>query len=490
MDRPNILIIMSDQHHAGTMGCAGDTAIRTPNLDGLSANGVRFDRCYTASPLCVPARMAFMTGQYPSDTRTWCNEDILPSDIPTFAHALGLGGYETVLCGRMHFCGPDQRHGFEKRLVGDITGVHHRQLRPDADQLMKDMWDAMQQSLHAANFSGPGRSCVLDYDDEVTDACVDFLDQRDDDRPLCMVVGTFLPHCPFIVDADLFDSYRDKVPPPPELPEDYFEQVHPLINQWIADRGITDIDPAITERVRQAYYGMVTYFDNLVGRMLEALQRSAIADNTIIIYCSDHGEMAGEHGMFWKSNFFEGSVRVPLMVSWPGHLGEGLTIDRIVNLVDVAPTLLDLAGVDHFPHHIRGRSLRGFFTEGRCDDWKNETYSEHYNTLNLPAGRMIRRDQWKLVHYHANDTPMLFNVDEDPEEVIDLAGDPAHARLREQLLEKVRRGWDGGMIQREVTRKRMQYTPLMHQWGASNGPPHPDYWVGMNDMNQFTPASQ
>ena len=178
MDRPNFLIIMSDKHHAGTMGCAGDNTIRTPNLDRLSANGVRFNQCYTASPLCVPARMAFLTGQYPSDTRAWCNENILGSDIPTFAHPLGVGGYETVLCGRMHFCGPDQRHGFEKRLVGDITGVHHRQLRPDADHLMKDMWEAMGQSLHAASFSGPGRSYVLDYDDQVTDACVDFPSTR------------------------------------------------------------------------------------------------------------------------------------------------------------------------------------------------------------------------------------------------------------------------------------------------------------------------
>ena len=489
MDQPNFLIIMSDQHHAGAMGCAGDEVIRTPNIDRLAAGGVRFDQCYTASPLCVPSRMAFMTGQYPSDTQAWCNEDFLGSDIPTFAHALGVAGYETVLCGRMHFCGPDQRHGFEKRLVGDLTGVHHRRLRPDADKLMEDMLEAMGQSLHAASFSGPGRSFCLDFDDQVTDAGVDFLDHRKDERPLCMVVGTFLPHCPFVVDGDLFDSYHDRVPAPPPVPDGYFDQVHPLIVQWIADRGITDIDPLITKRVREAYYGMVTYFDSLLGRLLEALQRSAIADNTIVIYCSDHGEMAGEHGMFWKSNFFEGSVRVPLMASWPGRFAEGLTVDHIVNLVDIAPTLLDLAGADPFPHPIRGRSLRGFLAGGGVDDWENETYSEHYNTLNLPPGRMIRVDQWKLVHYHANETPMLFNMVEDPEEFHDLAGDPAHAQVREQLLEKVRRGWDGGWIQRQVTRKRKQYTPLMFQWGESNTPDHPEYWRGTNEMNQFTPVS-
>ena len=484
-ERPNFLVIMSDQHHAGVMGCAGDGVIRTPNLDRLAARGVRFEQCYTASPLCVPSRMAFMTGQYPSDTGAWCNEDILGSDIPTFAHSLGLAGYETVLCGRMHFVGPDQRHGFEKRLVGDLTGVHHRLLRPDADPLMADMVEAMNQSLHAASFSGPGRSFTLDYDDEVTAAGVDYLDNRDDDRPLCMVVGTFLPHCPFVIDEDLFNSYLDKVPLP-HVPDGYFDQLHPLINRWIEDRGITGIDPAITKRVREAYYGMVTYFDRLVGRLLDALQRSPLADNTVVIYCSDHGEMAGEHGMFWKSNFFEGSVRVPLIASWPGRFAKGVSFDPVVNLVDLAPTMIDLAGAEPLPV-VRGRNLRGFLEDGRDDGWVDETCSEHYNTLNLPPGRMIRRDQWKLVHYHGDDTPMLFDLSRDPEELDDLGRDPAHAAIRDQLLAKVVSDWDGERVEREVTKKRKVYTPYLTRWGESMQLPHPEYWVGTNEMNQFEP---
>ena len=486
-DRPNFLIIMSDQHHAGIMGCAGDGVIRTPHLDRIAARGVRFDRCYTPSPLCVPARMAFMTGQYPSDTGARCNEDILGSDIPTFAHALSLAGYETALCGRMHFTGPDQRHGFEKRLVGDLTGVHHRLLRPEADQLMRDAVEAMNQSWHAANFSGPGRSFILDYDDEVTGAGVDFLDNRTDERPLCLVVGTFLPHCPFVIDEELFESYRDRVPAP-HVPEGYFETVHPLINQWIEDRGVTAIDPAITKRVREAYYGMVTYFDRLVGRLLDALERSGAADDTVVIYCSDHGEMAGEHGMFWKSNFFEGSVRVPLLASWPDRFARGAVVDANVNLVDIGPTLIELAGAPPLPL-TRGRSLARFLSGEGVDDWANETFSEHYNTLNLPPGRMIRKDAWKLVHYHGHDTPMLFDVERDPEELNDLGADPDHAALRQELLARVLGDWDGGRVEGEVNRKRKEYAPYLAQWGEATQLEHPEYWQGRNEMNRFTPPA-
>ena len=153
--KPNIIMVLADDLGWSELESYGNTFNETPYLNRLANEGMRFTHAYASAPVCSPYRACFMTGQYPSDTGARCNEDILGSDIPTFAHALSLAGYETALCGRMHFTGPDQRHGFEKRLVGDLTGVHHRLLRPEADQLMRDAVEAMNQSWHAANFSGP-----------------------------------------------------------------------------------------------------------------------------------------------------------------------------------------------------------------------------------------------------------------------------------------------------------------------------------------------
>ena len=211
-------------------------------------------------------------------------------------------------------------------------------------------------------------------------------------------------------------------------------------------------------------------------------------ENTVVVYCSDHGEMAGEHGMFWKNNFFEGSVRVPLLASWPGRFEPGAVVDSIVSLVDVGPTLIDLAGAKPLPV-TRGRSIGGFLTGEGVRDWPNETCSEMYNTLSLPPGRMIRKDQWKLVHYHGDDRLMLFDVERDPGELNDLGADPAHIDVRQNLLARLMREWDGDRVEREVNRQRTRYAPYLRAWGEATALEHPEYWQGRNEMNQFTPPS-
>ena len=271
--QPNVVIFMSDQHNRGVLGCAGDEVVRTPNLDALAERGVQFTDAYCPSPLCVPSRMSFMTSRYPSDQRVISNQCVLDSNIPTFAHGMTLAEYETVLAGRMHFVSHDQRHGFENRLVGDFTYQFHGVSEPILDPIGGG---TTGQSRSAAEISGPGRTAVQAYDRDVTDAAVDFITEREDDRPFCLVVGTYGPHCPFICPKDLYDEYYDQVGLP-DIPEGYLDAVHPFIRKWRENRGV--LDPLTPERVRSAraaYYGMVTTIDRCVGDVRDAIEQAGI----------------------------------------------------------------------------------------------------------------------------------------------------------------------------------------------------------------------
>src|SRR5262245_27726144 len=195
-ERPNILVLMSDQHSPHVFGAYGDSIVRTPNLDALAASGIQFDHAYCPAPVCVPSRMSFLTGRQPSENRVWSNSDYLPSDIPTFAHTLGAAGYETTLIGRMHFNGVDQWHGFGRRLVGSLTPIYPHTRIPLTPELLLGAQNSSHKGLQAAGF---GRTAYLAYDDDVTASTVNFLRQKGKDhrKPFCVVSGFVLPHAPY-----------------------------------------------------------------------------------------------------------------------------------------------------------------------------------------------------------------------------------------------------------------------------------------------------
>ena len=482
-DRPNFVVVVSDQHHPRVMGYAGDGVVRTPNLDRLAAQGVRFEGTYCGSPLCVPSRMTFLTGRHCSDIGVWSNNCMLASDIPTFAHGLGIAGYETVLGGRMHFVGPDQRHGFERRIIGDVLSPFPGGPPPDLGHIPTA---TTGQSRKAVEVAGPGRTAYQAYDMAVTDACCRYLEGRGrakDDRPFCLVVGYVLPHCPFICPKRLYDEYHDRVGIP-QVPPGYENRLHPAIRLWRERRGVNGLDEATVRRARAAYYGLVTFMDEQIGRLLQALSGTAFAKDTAVVYLSDHGEMAGEHGMWWKSSFYEGSVRVPMLWSWPGRFPEGRVIPRVTSLLDVGPTLLDLAGADLLPG-ASGRSLAGFLSgSGEVEDWPDEATSENVLWGGEPAGRMIRQGPWKLNHYHGYDAPQLFNVAEDPEEFEDRAEDPACAAVRERLLARAREGWDGDRIEAELKR-RADGRAVVRRWAGKVAHDLSDFWQAPPGCNVF-----
>ena len=479
--QPNFLVILSDQHNPQNLGCGGDRLVRTPHLDGLAERGLTFDNTYCAAPLCVPSRMTFLTGRHCSDIGVWTNGCSLASDIPTFAHGLGLAAYETVLGGRMHFVGPDQRHGFEKRIIGDVLGPRPGGPTPDLGDIPPG---TTGQSRRAVEIAGPGRTAYQAYDAAVTDTCCRFLEERDpNDRAFCLVVGYVLPHCPFICPKDLYDEYYDQVDIP-QVPDDYLDALHPAIRLWRRVRGVDGLSDEQVRRARAAYYGLVTFMDELIGRLLQTLATTSLADNTAVVYLSDHGEMAGEHGMWWKSSFYEGSARVPMIWSWPEQFGAGQRVDSVTSLLDVGPTLLDVAGADPLPQ-AAGRSLAGFLRDpASVSAWPDEALAEIVNGGEERPARMIRRGAWKLNHYHGYEQPQLFNIEEDPQELCDRAQDSSCAAIKNELLEQVLAGWDADAIGAELESRR-KGQQLLRQWAGVVEHDLSDFWRAPPGSNVF-----
>ena len=479
-ERPNILLILSDQHSPHVLGCAGDDVVQTPHLDGLAARGVVFDAAYCPAPLCVPSRMSLMTGRHPCQNQVWTNAGMLGSEIPTFAHALGAAGYEVVLGGRMHFVGPDQRHGFERRLIGDVLGAFPGGPGPDLGTVPLSTTGQCRESVLVA---GPGRTGYQAYDDAVTAECEAFLrnPRSAQDRPFCLVAGFVLPHCPFICPRADYEYYHDRVLPPRIGAED-MRSVHPAVRAFRETRGISE--PLADEEIRRAraaYYGLVTYLDRLIGRLLGTLQTSGQDRHTVVVYASDHGEMVGEHGLWWKSNFYEDSARVPLIISSPGNLPEGERREKAVSLCDLGPTFIDLADADPLSE-VAGESLLPLILEDTCG-WRDEAFSELYDrAIGMPM-RMVRRGPWKLSLYPGLGI-QLFNLGDDPDEEQDRADDPSCASVRDVLLARVLEGWDPEQIV-ETVRRREIGNPLLRAWTKAVRPSDSDRWTVPPGSNVF-----
>lgn len=485
---PDILLIVSDQHAPRFAGCHGDRFGVTPNLDRLAARGVVFDNAYCPSPICLPSRMSLLTGKDPHRHRCWTNDDALPSDEPTYAHALGAAGYRPELIGRMHIIGPDQLHGFTARPIGDhnanwpgAPGVDHGVLAgtagPDVVSLQR---------------SGPGCGVYEMKDEAVAGIAAARLRelgaarQAGDRTPFALTVGFMLPHPPYVVNPEDYaaippEAAIPRLPPPASW--------HPALAAWREATGIDGATAADRARARRAYYGLVRKLDRLAGRVLGALEAAGLADDTLVIYTSDHGDHAGDRGLFWKHTFHDDSAKVPLIMAWPGHLPEGERRAAVCSLVDLAPTLIEAAGAPPLPG-IDGASLLGVARDPAAP-WLDETFSEYgvdpgqaYGGGHCTVRRMVRDGRWKLI-WHDDGPAQLFDLAADPDELSDRAADPACAAIVARLTRRVLAGWDPGAIRaalierhtrKEVWRRWAHRTSPAdtHRWSV---PAHERIWV-------------
>jgi len=438
---PNILIVMADQLAPAFLPIHGRSSVKAPNIEALAAGGVVFDSAYCNSPLCSPSRAVFMTGRLPSKTGVYDNAAEFRADIPTYAHHLRLLGYRTVLSGKMHFCGPDQLHGFEQRLTTDIYPADYG-WTPDWDNpLERPSWYHNMSSVTEAGVCV--RTNQLDFDDEVIFTCERALydhARSSDKRPFLLVASLTHPHDPFAIPEKYWNRYRDEdiELPRPAIPVDRLDPHSQRL------RNVCDMDAAvITDQhiraARRAYFGAISYVDDNFGRLMGALRDTGLADETIVIFLSDHGEMLGERGLWFKMNFFEGGARVPLIVGGAGRFAPR-RIDASVSLVDILPTLVDLAGGDSagLGATIDGRSLLPWLTGG---EGRDEVIGEYLAEGAVAPMVMIRRGPWKFIH-SGPDPDMLFNLIDDPCERANLAERFEHAARVAEFRREIAWRWD------------------------------------------------
>ena len=409
MPGPHIILFLSDQHRADVLGAGGDPVVRTPVLDRLAGEGGNFRQAYCNAPVCGPSRMSLLTSRMPGRTGVLTNRAALPSDIPTMAHAFAAAGYDTVLCGRMHFIGPDQSHGFTERLVGDIGPVDPA--FREAPQGPFDYTTGQHRSTLAV--SGSGCAPAEIYDATVVAAAIARMEQQDPDRPLFLVIGTYAPHNPYVCREDLYAFYRDALPGvSKEEIQSFRNTTHPMMQEWIRARGMDEVEAEEVDRSRAAYYGMVETMDSLIGEVVEAVDRVLGPDRTFFSYCSDHGDLAGQYGLFWKSNFLEGSVRVPWICRGPG-IRPGGVIETPVSLLDLAPTLLDLAGLPNLPG-AGGMSLKPFL-ETDSPPPERPIVSVLADPRCGPSA-MVRSGPWKLIYGSRRKESILYHLETNPSE--------------------------------------------------------------------------
>ncbi|KAK3987030.1 alkaline-phosphatase-like protein [Cladorrhinum sp. PSN332] len=469
---PNILYIMADQLSAPFLKMYNPASqIKTPNLDSLASRSVQFDSAYCPSPLCGPSRMSMITGLLPMKIGAFDNAAQISSDIPTYAHYLRLKGYHTVLAGKMHFVG-DQLHGYETRLTSDIYPGDFGWV-PNWDQP-----DTRLEWYHNASSILQAGTCVrsnqLDYDEEVmyrsTQFLYDYVREAEgaSRRPFSLTVSLTHPHDPYTIEKEHWDLYEGvdidlpKIKISKEEQDPHSKRLLKVCDLWDEDFSHEQI-----KRARRAYYGAVSYVDDCVGKLLGVLSKLGLEEDTIVIFSGDHGDMLGERGLWYKMSYFEASVRVPLLVSYPKKF-EARRVKENVSTLDILPTMCDLVGTKPWPllpmdgvsllPHLEGRSMEGH----------DEVFAEYTGEGTVRPLMMIKRGKWKYVTCPA-DGSQLYNLEEDPSEVRDLVRegvvvtDEEVKKLFDGFEKEAREKWDFDDITKQVLHSQRKRRLV---WGA------------------------
>ncbi len=454
--KPNIVLVMADQLAPHFTGAYGHPLVKTPHIDAVAARGMRFDAAYCNAPLCAPSRFSFMSGQHVTRIAAYDNASEFPATVPTFAHYLRQMGYRTCLSGKMHFVGPDQLHGFEERLTTDIYPSDHA-WTPDWE-MPDERIDHFYHNMDPVQTAGvAGTTFQIEYDEETA-----FFARRkifdykmNAVEPFCMVVSFIHPHDPYVARPEWWDLYdHDAIDMPANLDstDPHSERLKRAI-----EADVTDVTDEQVRNARHAYYANVSYFDSNVGKVVQALEESDQLDDTIVIVTSDHGDMLGERGLWYKMTWFEHGARVPLVMAGPG-IAQGSN-DAPCSLVDMLPTLMDMAAqggeTPEIGMPLDGRSLFAEAQGGVAPE-DAEAIGEYCAEV-APAHPilMIRRGRWKYIHCEV-DPPQLFDLVADPSELTNLAGDPAHAETAAKFAAEVAERWDSAAISANVIATQKQ----------------------------------
>lgn len=469
-ERPHIVLVMADQLSAPFLPLYGHPVVRTPALEQLAREGVVFDAAYCNFPICAPSRASMLAGRMPHALQVWDNASELRAEVPTMAHYLSAAGYRTVLAGKMHFVGPDQLHGFEERLTTDNYPAEFLWV-PDWSQGPGHKPTGVGMG-HVVDAGASLRNMQIDYDEEVAHVAVQRIwdlaraEERGAAAPHFLTVSFTHPHPPFVAPQAHWERYEGVEIDPPRVGEIAYERLDPH-SQWLhlahgQDRHRITAEHVL--RARRAYYAMASYVDEKIGQVLGALAQSGLASRSLVVFCADHGEMMGERGMWFKQTFYEPSVRVPLVVRWPGVTRPGRRAGPC-SLVDLLPTFLDAAAGAAALE--RGEDPRGGLPGLRvepvdaldgcsllpvlqgADGHGQDVLSEYSSEGVCAPSRMLRRGRHKLV-CTLGLPPLLFDLQADPLERQDLAANPAHAELLATLRARLQADWDAHAIDASI----------------------------------------
>ena len=444
---PNILWICTDQQRFDTISALNNSQLNTPNIDKLVATGVAFERAYCQSPICTPSRASFLTGMYPSSVHACGNgNEHWAEAAPLVTALLADAGYDCALAGKFHLAGARGR--IEPRPKHDGYRLFHWSHDPE------DQWEAghayADWLASLGHDLGEMRKKPHDIPPELhqttwcSDRAIDFMEADHGGKPWLMSVNIFDPHEPFDPPQPYLDRFDiDSLSGPKFRDSDLAAQAK--LSEIDFQHPARRPEEFKAKWIQAAYYAMIELIDDQVGRMLDSLERTGQRENTIVIFMSDHGEALGDHGLLLKGcRFYEGLARVPLIISQPGSFLEGARRGALVELLDIAPTLLDLAGLP-IPERMQGITLRNLLVDEEAQDHHRDyVRCEYFQAINPSMTRnyngtfatMIRDERYKLVVYHGHGFGELFDLERDPDEFANLWDDPALIETKVGLMQR------------------------------------------------------
>ncbi|MCI8268819.1 MAG: sulfatase-like hydrolase/transferase [Lachnospiraceae bacterium] len=430
----NLVIILSDQHSKRMLGCYGNEKVKTPNLDRLGAEGVCFDNAYCNSPICVPSRAVFATGDYASRNGYWDNAHAYGGEVKSWGGRLQEEGYSVTTIGKLHYKNESPKTGFvDQRIplnikngVGDVYGA------------IRDKEITRYQFRDALLTAGAGESDYITYDREVAKRAAAYLktEGTGKEKPFVLYVGFVTPHFPLIVPQEYLDLYPDEeaIRRPVQFePEEWNH--HPVVEDYRRYCGTEQVSREQAIHAIRTYYGLCSFMDEQVGVVMDALRDSGLDVCTRVLYSADHGDTMGDHGVYFKSTMYEGSVGIPMMMKGP-DIPAGERRDTIVSLADVYPTVLENVGVEASEEDRRlpGSSLLAY-AKGKKEE--RTAFSEYYSQGIYTAMFMLRKGPYKYVHY-VGERPQLFDLEKDPLEQQDLAEGPEYEEALSRLYEELK----------------------------------------------------